>query len=602
MAAQPKQVGLNIALSSAEDVLEASLLPLLEREKAMGRLPGGGSFLSPEQFSQRASKVVLTDRFGKLQPGTSIRGLLGGTTPEQLVKGETLLGFIQRVGGTSGAPEQITQLKSLIAGQPVLSEFFEQDGRLLSRGAAFATPEQVASDEATLRQRRSEIAAEQARRSGVPSPVDNVIDAEDFVRGTQEVTVGGVPNLPSGRPSPIFFDPTNTKALYYIPQGSNQPMKILDRDDLFRLRDFGVIEVNQPRMPLNQAQSFLSSLPSQAPTVADSATVGGGFLGEIPGAQAGGFSGLLAQTQQALQPFNQAIQDVMSKIGGFQFTNLDSYASSLESSNKINSLLDQLASTDSQIAELNNIARRVPDTTLQAIQGTEVTQGILDRQRTEELQKLSAAQAPLIELKTALQDDLTRRQALIDRRIDLKKDMDDQAFKLLGTALDMAVANRSMATEEAQALFDAASKDYGLAIDQAEQAREDAQNAEEAKSEAISDFYEAQGYVIDPETGELAPTLSRERMKEDGTAEFSSDESALQAVLNGYNLSDVSTSKGLRQRVFNRLSELAARAQREGVFGPENPQVTKAKEALRRYQSTSDQLQDIIAGALAETF
>lgn len=405
--------------------------------------------------------------------------------------------------------------------------------------------------------------------TATPTPVDNVVDAEEFVNEPNDVTVGATPNLQVGKASPIFV---SGQDLYYIPAGGNQPVKISGPSELQNLASAGMIEVGGKRLPLDQAGTFLGGQTEAAPGAA-----GAGFLETVGGGTVTSLTEkMLAETADT----DKAVADAQARILSFQPTDLSTFRDQLQTRSKVDDLLDEMASLDSKIAELVGIERRIPETTLAAAQNTEITQAVLDRQRTIELDKLGRALAPLTDLKTVLNADLTRREKLIDDSLELKKEAD--AFKLqqLGFALDFAVQNRSIDGDRAEAMFNAAVEDFNAKVKAAEDARKEALTAQKDQAKAMADFYEAQGYVIDPVTGELAPTLALAKFRSSGSGSGGSGAggaateeviAAARSVLTGLPISQI--PQDLRSAVVNYIESQTR------VEGPTFSGMTVAEEA-----------------------
>lgn len=358
-----------------------------------------------------------------------------------------------------------------------------------------------------------------------PTEVDNVIDAREFVGEGGTAEVGATPGLATGTASPIFFDPSSPDALFYVPPGATEPVRITSPEQLQELAAQGLVQVNQDRLAVDQVGSFLQGQTAGAPGAgaAGPAAPGTGLLegaaggaaappGAAPGAPSDtAITDLADQVNRALSPFNQQILDLQAEFTGFKPTDLSAFRQQLEADSGLNDILNELSNVDASIAELIGIQRRVPATTLNRAKGTEIAQATLDRQRTIELGKLAAAVAPLSDLKGVLQDDLDRRTSLIDEAVDLQKEQDNFKLETIGQALDFAVSNRNMAEDEAERLFGAAVADYEIGLERAEAAAEAARDAAALEAELLADFYKAQGFVIDPQTGELAETLQLQK-------------------------------------------------------------------------------------------
>lgn len=346
--------------------------------------------------------------------------------------------------------------------------------------------------------------------TATPSTIDNVIDARDFVEAGQNIEVGGVPTLQGGIKSPLFFDPANPSALYYIPPGSTSPIRISNPDELQALAQQGLIEVNGTRLPTDQASSWLQGqqVPAPAGTTPSAGTspIPGGAMSPLQ--PIGAVSTLAAQTLAALQPFADQIQKLQTDYIGFKPTDLSAFRTGLEKASGLDAILNELVNVDTSLAEIIGIQRRVPETTLARAQGTEIAQSTLDRQRTIELQKLSAAAAPLVDLKNVLQQDLERRMELIDEAVDIQREADGFKLEQLGRALDFAVSNQSLAAQQAEFMFNAAVSDYESNLAQQAAAAQLEQDRIEYENKLMTDFYEATGYAVNPLTGEISPTLA----------------------------------------------------------------------------------------------
>lgn len=466
------------------------------------------------------------------------------------------------------------------------------------------------SSPAAVRANEQEAAAYQAAGTPAPlpiapptpTPVDNVVNAEEFVNEPSSVTVGGTPNLQTGKASPLFV---SGQDLYYIPSGGNTPVKISGPSELQNLASAGLIEVGGTRLPLNQAGTFLSGQTQPAPTAS-----GTGFLENVGVTRPGPYESLLRSTQAPLLGADAEVRSAQEAIKGFEPADLGNFREQLQRKSGLDDLLDEISSVDSKIAELVGVERRLPETTLAAAQNTEITQAVLDRQRTIELEKLSRAVAPLTDLKKVLGDDLSRREKLIDDSVQLKKEAD--AFKLqqLGFALDFAVQNRSISADRAESMFNAAVDDFNLSVKTAEARRKEELDALKDQQKAMADFYEAQGYVIDPVTGELAPTLELSKFRKSSSGSGSGGAGAVtdeviawaEAVQNGLPISQVKS--GLEAAVTNYI------ASQTNVAGPTMSGLSigeRAKAALNKIsggglntQTAQDLSDDIAGGATLE--
>ena len=297
-------------------------------------------------------------------------------------------------------------------------------------------------------------------------------------------------------------------------------------------------------------------------------------------------------------PFIANIQKAQQQIQSFQPTDISSLRSKLSATSGIDKILNELSNTDTQIAEIVGLQRRVPATTLQRAQGTEINQAILDRQRGIELQKLSDTLAPVTDLKKVLELDLARRQDLINQLVQDTKDSEAQKLQLLGTALDFATQNYKIASDQAESYFNAAIKDYELALNQAEKEANALSKAQEAQSKAIQDFYKAQGYVIDPRTGDLVADLELKRFLKEKTSGTggtitgtSSLIKAVEAVAMGMPLSGISqTQKNptIKQQVVQALSDIARTGTYPGFTGPIRVTKEQAQAALNRISGTEE--------------
>ena len=396
---------------------------------------------------------------------------------------------------------------------------------------------------------QAQVAAEKARAGITPTQVDNVINAEDFVNGGTKATVGGTPQLQVGKQSPIFFDPSNPTALFYIPAGSSTPVKITDPNQLQSLAQAGAIEVNKPRLPLSQTQSFLTS-PTPTSTSGSSA---GSTPGPVPSDNAisGVFGKMADQYNTALKPIQDQVMQAENNVLAYNPTDMVSLRQKLEASSGLNKTMDQLATIDKSLADILSIERRVPQTTLDAIQGTEVTQGILDRQRQIELKKLADTAAPLADVKSALEADLKRRNDLIDKTITLQKEADSFKLTQLGNALDFAVANNKIAADRAEVIFNAAVKDYELALKSADEQKQAATTAAKDYNKQLADYYAKFGKVINPITGQVETYKASTTTSGAG---ISNVEQAVSAILNG--LSPTSIPEKLRLQALNLVGQM----------------------------------------------
>jgi hypothetical protein len=466
--------------------------------------------------------------------GNAIRDISAGTKDARDKLSSELTAFANKTDFSTLSPEQAQRELSVLSGSQ------ETGDRLNSIGRNIGFLKGVGLDVSGFEQQQSELQQrlqmsgtdlagtqfapgliEAERAQARPTPLDNVIPAADFVK-EPEVTVGGTPNIMSGAPSPIFVGEDGT-SLFFIPPGTNQPQKISDPAQLQQLAQQGLIQVNQQRMPLAEAGQFLQNQTAggQAPAPGAGGATGSpestpnGLLGGIPSPgstdEPGGAQGLFQKyVGQPIAAFNEQIQAAQNEILGFSFSDFGEFRRSLEQTSGVNNILNELAVVDMNLAELLDIERRVPATTLERARGTEITQGTLDRQRTIELGKLAAATAPLTDLKRVLGDDLDRRTDLIDESVDLQKEMEGHKLETLGYALDFAVQNQSVASTMATNMFNAAISDFEYGQNLLEQKRKEARDDAQRNQDLMIDFYKAQGFVIDPMTGELAETLDRQ--------------------------------------------------------------------------------------------
>lgn len=184
--AEPTAVEKTIALSQGvTDITEASVLPLLEAEKT------GGQFttLSPEEFSQQASQLVLSDieQFKGLDPSTRLAGIFGNITAGEIQEGETLLDLVNRLDTVKGSSGTLSEIASILAGD-ASSGMFDVDGRLVGEATAFATPEQLAADAQVLATRQAEVAAEEERLATIAQlKAEGQPIPDELFRGTQGV-------------------------------------------------------------------------------------------------------------------------------------------------------------------------------------------------------------------------------------------------------------------------------------------------------------------------------------------------------------------------------------------------------------------------------
>ncbi len=352
-----------------------------------------------------------------------------------------------------------------------------------------------------------------------PTPVDNVIDGRSFVESQAQVEVGSQPTAAVGQEqlaqTVMGTDPSLVANQEFI----NGVFKAFHGRDATaeELAQFTGQNVGQARDSIIAGSP--QNLPAGSAFPAQGAVqpeTGGqqdqGFLSSIGSdSQTGAISTLTGQMQGALQPGLDAIQGMQQQILDFVPEDLSNFRQQLQSETGIDNILNELANVDASIAELVGVERRVPATTLDRAHSTEITQGTLDRQRTIELGKLASALAPLSDVKAVLENDLSRRTDLIDEAVNLKKEAESFKLQQLGNALDFAVTNFGFAKNQAEQMFNAALSDYEFELDKQEQARVSAQKAAERQNQAIEDYYKAIGFVINPLTGEVVPTLAMQK-------------------------------------------------------------------------------------------
>ncbi len=356
------------------------------------------------------------------------------------------------------------------------------------RQAAIERAAGIATNVAGGSQATAENTAAPTTVTATPTTIDNTIDARAFAETPTTTEVGGTPNLQTGTTSPVFVGEDGT-SLYYIPAGSNQPTKISSPEQLQQLVASGVVAAGD--------QSTYQSLASADQFLA-SQTIGG-----EDSTGTGVYEGLQNQLDASLQPYRDAITSMQSSILGFEQSDYDALRESAENAYGIDEILDQLTTVDKQLADLLNIEDRVPETTLAAAQGTEVSQGVLDRQRANILGELARTAAPLSRLKSVLADDYDRRSALVDKAVDIQKEADSFKLQKLGYALDYAVSNFKMAQDQAQSIFDAATKDYEMRLEAIDKAASEKKASDKEYMKQLEDYYEAHGYILNPMTGEF---------------------------------------------------------------------------------------------------
>lgn len=346
--------------------------------------------------------------------------------------------------------------------------------------------------------------AENVAPPRVATTLTNEIDARDFAEQEPEISVGDVANNAGTSASPVFMGPDG-RALYYIPAGTNQPARITDPAQLETLVKSGAVAPGDASTykKLSEANDWLAGQE-------------GGAVEETVVSE-GGNMDLANQFNEALEPYRDAVTKMQQEVLGFDQSDYQEIREAAEQKTGLDDIMDSMSRTNSALADLLSIQDRVPQTTLAAIQGTSVTQGVLDRQRANILGDLATAIAPLERVKTALQSDYDARVKLVDDAVQSQKDADSFKLQKLGYALDYATSNYTMAADQAQVIFDAASKDYENRVKAAEQAAKDQKEALKEQNKAMADFYESQGYVIDPETGELAETLALKNYRKGGS-------------------------------------------------------------------------------------
>lgn len=318
--------------------------------------------------------------------------------------------------------------------------------------------------------------------------IDNNVDGRAFVESPTAVSVGGTANNQGTTPSPVFVGPDGT-SLYYIPSGTNQPQKITDPAQLQNLVGSGAVAPGDQSTykPLASAQDWLTSQHPSSQT-----STGAGLKTD-----------LAMQEQAALEPARSEVHQMEQYILDFDRTDYNKLRSDSEKSLGIDGIMNELSTVDRSLADLLNVQDRVPQTTLDAAKGTFVTQGVLDRQRTNILQQLAATSAPLSRLKSVLQDDLTRREKLIDDAVATAKESDSFKLQKLGYALDYATTNLSMETSKAEAIFNAAVSDYEDKQKALDDAAKQKKADEKDYQKQLTDYYAAKGYLVNPTTGEL---------------------------------------------------------------------------------------------------
>lgn len=332
--------------------------------------------------------------------------------------------------------------------------------------------------------------AENVAPPRVATTIDNTVDARAFAEQEPDITVGDVANNAGTSASPVFMGPDG-KALYYIPAGTNQPARITDPAQLETLVKSGAVAPGDASTykKLSEANDWLAGQE------------GAKELG-ITGAD-GPRSAMTSEMQTALAPAYQAIYEMEQNILDFERTDYGELREGAEKKLGIDGILDELSSVDKSLADLLNIQDRVPQTTLDAAKGTYVTQAVLDRQRTNILQQLAETSAPLSRLKSVLQDDLERREELIDEAVATAKESD--AFKLqkLGYALDYATTNLGFAQDRAESILNAAVADYEERQKSIEQAAKDKKESDKEYRKEMISYYDKKGYLVNPDTGEI---------------------------------------------------------------------------------------------------
>ena len=337
--------------------------------------------------------------------------------------------------------------------------------------------------------------------------IDNNVDGRAFVEHATDVSVGGTANNQGTMPSPVFVGPDGT-SLYYIPSGTNQPQKITDPAQLQNLVGSGAVAPGDQSTykPLASAKDWLTSQhPSSQTSTSTSDMTGGANVD------------MAQKFNDALAPYRDAITTMQQDVLNFNTSDYKAVRDAEMKNEGLDQIMDSMSRNNAALADLLSIQDRVPQTTLAAAQGTSITQGVLDRQRTNVLKDLAAAEAPIERMNTALQADYDARIKLVDDAVQNQKDADSFKLQKLGYALDYATANYTMAHDQAQTIYDAAAKDYENRVKAAETAAKDQKDALDAQQKAIADFYKEQGYVIDPTTGELAPTLALRNFQKSGS-------------------------------------------------------------------------------------
>ena len=324
--------------------------------------------------------------------------------------------------------------------------------------------------------------------TATPTTVDNTIDARAFAEAPTTSEVGSTPNLQSGTQSPVFVGDDGT-SLYYIPSGTNQPTKISSPEQLQQLVGSGQVLAGDQSTykPLSTASSYLSGQTTAA----------------VPAAGAGAYETLTGQMQSSLKPFMDAVTSMQNSILNFDQSDYAATEAAAEKAYGMDDIMDELSTVDKQLADLLNIEDRVPQTTLDAAAGTEVTQSVLDRQRSNILSDLARTSAPLTRLKAVLSDDYDRRSALVDKAVSIQKEADSFKLQKLGYALDYAVSNFTMAKDQAESLFNAAVKDYEAKLDASEKTAAEKKAELKEYNKQLEDYYDAHGYILNPQTGEF---------------------------------------------------------------------------------------------------
>lgn len=305
--------------------------------------------------------------------------------------------------------------------------------------------------------------------------------------------------------------------------------------------------------------------------------------GDVNGGGGGPMTKLLASTQEILAPQLEQIKNAQKQLLSFQPTDLVDFKKQLEQESGLDMILNQLSNVDKNIAEVVDLSRKVPEDTLSRAEGTQITADVLNRQRSNELEKLSRTGADLSIIKQTLQEDLSRREDLIDQALILKKDAEDFKFKQLGNALDFMLQNFSISQDQAQQVFSAAVQDYELSLSFAEKQAEASKEAERSRQKQIEDYFNAFGLVYDPFSGQVVSVPKKEKTNSSSTINAKDVNEWISFISNGYG-SINNVPQKLRPAVANAI-EIGTQIQGPSLSG--EPLSTKFNEAKKQAVKTT---------------